>query len=152
MTILMPHHLPAALGKKRKRVGRGNASRGTYSGRGIKGQRARSGGKKGLKLRGLKQTMLHVPKMSGFQTLTPRTQVINLQQLEALFAHNAAVGLAELREAGCVASLDRPVKILGKGKLSKALRIQAHAASQSAQAAIEQAGGTLTIIPFHRKK
>ncbi len=51
---------------RRKRVGRGNASgHGTYSGRGIKGQRSRSGGKKGLKLKGLRHNIKNFPKLRG---------------------------------------------------------------------------------------
>ncbi len=50
----------------KKRVGRGNASgKGSYSGRGLKGQRSRSGGKKGLKLRGLRRLSKRLPKLRG---------------------------------------------------------------------------------------
>ncbi|MCK4554160.1 hypothetical protein KAU19_04310, partial [Candidatus Parcubacteria bacterium] len=55
--------------KKRKRVGRGNASgHGTYSGRGIKGQRSRSGGKSGLKRLGMKMILRNIPKKRGFKS------------------------------------------------------------------------------------
>ena len=72
--------------KKRKRVGRGNASgHGTYSGRGQKGQRSRSGGKSGLKRKGMKQILLQTPKLRGFKSDKPKNQVINLVDINKNF-------------------------------------------------------------------
>ena len=69
--------------KKAKRVGRGNASgTGTYAGRGLKGQRSRSGGKGGLKLMGLKQTFSKLPKNKGFTSPHAKLNVINIEDLE----------------------------------------------------------------------
>src|SRR3989338_10160525 len=82
--------------KKRKRVGRGNASgHGTYSGRGLKGQRARSGGKKGLKLRGLKQLLKNKPKIGGFRSLKPKMAVVNLSDLENNFSAGEIINAAK---------------------------------------------------------
>src|SRR3989344_399564 len=72
--------------KKTKRVGRGNASgHGTYSGRGLKGQKARAGGKGGLKRRGLKQLLRNKPKLGGFKSLKPKMAIVDLDQLEKVF-------------------------------------------------------------------
>ncbi len=66
MIITLSSLKPQKNRKKKKRVGRGNSSgHGTYSGRGIKGQRSRSGGKKGLKLKGLKVFISQVKKAKG---------------------------------------------------------------------------------------
>jgi large subunit ribosomal protein L15 len=66
MTINLSELRSSKNQKKRKRVGRGNGSgRGTYSGRGQKGQRSRSGGKKGLKVKGLKTFIAQTPKRKG---------------------------------------------------------------------------------------
>ena len=68
---------------RKKRVGRGNASgRGTYATRGLKGQRSRSGGKGGLKLRGFKQSLQKVPKLRGFKSPNPANQTVSLGTIE----------------------------------------------------------------------
>jgi large subunit ribosomal protein L15 len=150
--MLTLHTLPKSGNKKHRRVGRGNASRGTYSGRGMKGQRSRSGGRGGLKLRGLKQTFLHVPKQHGFKSLAPDVQAVNLAALEKAFDAGATVNPESLVKNRCITTVNRPVKILGTGTLSKKLMIHANGVSASARAAIEKAGGTVTVTSFKTKK
>lgn len=144
--MLQYHTLPHRRGKKKYRVGRGNARRGNYSGRGIKGQRARSGGKGGLKLRGLKQSMLAVPKKRGFQSANVRVQIVNLADLERVFTDGATVDRTALSAQGLIQSLRHPVKILGKGVLTKRLVVHAHAVSATAQEALRKAGGEFQQI------
>lgn len=150
--MLTLHTLPSSGNKQRRRVGRGNGSRGTYSGRGMKGQRARSGGRRGLKLRGLKQTFLHVPKQHGFKSLAPHTQAVNLKALEAAFEDGATVNAESLLKKRCIAFANMPVKILGTGTLSKKLTVHANGVSEVARAAIEKAGGTVSVVSFKTKK
>lgn len=138
------HTLPKTPGKKKVRVGRGNASAGNYSGRGMKGQRSRSGGKGGLKLRGLKQTFKSVPKLRGFKSPYPKAQPVNLSDLEARFEKGDTVDAAALLEKGLVTTTQKPIKILGQGELTKSLTVKVTAASASAQEAITKAGGTFT--------
>ena len=128
--------------KKRKRVGRGDASgHGTYSTRGLKGQKARSGGKGGLRLKGLKSTIQNIPKMGGFKSLRPKLEVVNLEDLEKNFAANEVITRAGLIEKKIIKSAKSGIKILGNGKLTKKFIVKADKFSQTAKEAIEKAGG-----------
>lgn len=144
--MLQYHTLPPLPGKKKYRIGRGNARRGNYSGRGMKGQRARSGGKGGLKLRGLKQSMLAVPKVRGFHSQAVRAQIVNLADLHRVFDDGATIALKEFIEKKLVRSARTPIKILGQGTLTKKLHVNAQAVSVKAREMIVKAGGTVTII------
>ena len=142
------HDLAPAPGAKteRKRVGRGIAGKGgKTAGRGSKGQGARNnisprfeGG----------QTPLHrrTPKAKGFKNpFRVEYVVVNLDTLEGLDAGDV-VDPGVLRSHGLVAKRGL-VKILGRGEVSKALTVRAHAFSQGAVSAIEAAGGRAEIIP-----
>lgn len=150
--MLTLHSLPKAHGKKRKRYGRGNASKGNYSGRGLKGQRSRSGGRSGLKLRGLKQSIMALPKTRGFRSLAGASQVVSLKQLEKHFENGAVVDSAALLAKGLIQTLEAPVKILSTGKLKKALTVRVHAASKTAQEAITTAKGSFEAVLHPTKK
>ena len=103
--------------KKRKRIGRGNSSgSGTYSGRGQKGQKSRSG-VSGLKRLGMKQMLRQVPKLKGFKSKRPNNQVVNLVDINNNFKDNEVVNSKTLLEKGLIAKIKLPVKILGNGKL-----------------------------------
>ncbi len=148
----------AASGKKRKRVGRGHGSaHGSYSTRGVKGQRSRSGGSKGLYLKGLKPILLQTPKLRGFKSIHAKAIGINLELLEKHFSNGDHVTLKTLRERGLInvrEGAKAKVKILGSGKLSKKLTIEGCAVSASARAQIEKAGGSIVplALPVLRKK
>lgn len=132
--------------KRKKRVGRGNASgHGTYSGRGIKGQRARSGGKKGLKRKGLRTFLRNVPKKGGFTSLKPKMSVVNIKDLEKKFKAGSTVTYKELIKSNLIKTAKNGVKILGQGKLTKKLEIVADSFSKSAKDAIIKAGGKAEI-------
>ena len=129
--------------KKRKRVGRGDSSgHGTYSGRGQKGQKSRSGGKKGLKRFGMKQILLKTPKLRGFRSLYPKVQVVNINEINGHFSDGAQITPQSLFKAGLIDIVKLPVKILGKGKLEiKNLEFRDVKLSKSAGEQIEKMGG-----------
>jgi large subunit ribosomal protein L15 len=142
--------------KNRKRVGRGNSSgHGTYSTRGAKGQKARSGGKRGLKLKGFKRLMQNIPKLRGFKSLVSKMEIVNIQNLELKFENGAVIDGKKLVDAGIIRTIQFGVKILGGGKLAKNFVVKADAFSSSAKEAIEKAGGKAEIVKnnqFHGKK
>jgi len=109
--------------KKRKRVGRGNAAgQGTYSGRGLKGQKARSG-VSNLKRLGMKQVLLRAPKKHGFSSLKPKKQIVNLIEINKHFKGRDIVSPEILLKKGLIDNIKSGVKILGKGEL-KAKNLQ----------------------------
>ena len=152
------HSLKPAPGAKRdrKRIGRGHGSgHGKTSGRGHKGYGARAGAKRRARFEGgqnpihMRMRKLRGPnkKMSmPFEPFRTHTQHVNLDDLEARFDDGAAIGLDELRSAGLAKKRDVPVKILGRGELSKKYTITAHKFSKSARERIEAAGGTCQLI------
>jgi large subunit ribosomal protein L15 len=141
--------------KARKRVGRGPGSGlGKTSGRGHKGAGARSGSKRKPAYEGgqnpihMRTRKLRGPhkKMSmPFEPFRTHTQPVNVADLEARFDAGAEVTPESLREAG-LAKRRHPVKVLGRGDVSKKLTVRAHAFSASAKEKIEKAGGTAEVI------
>ncbi len=136
---------PAAGSRRaRKRVGRGNASgHGTYSTRGMKGQRARSGGRKGLKKKGMKRIIAALPKFKGFVSKRVRPAAVPLAAVAAMKA-GEEVTLRALKRAGLVPASAKGAKVIGIAALSKKLVLKGVAASASAKAAIEKAGGSVS--------
>jgi len=152
------HSLKPAPGSKkdRKRVGRGHGSgHGKTSGRGHKGYNSRAGAKQRARFEG-GQNPLHMrmrklrgpnKKMSmPFEMFRTHTQHVNLDDLELRFDDGASIGLAELKATGLAKARDVPVKILGRGELTKKFTVSAHKFSASARAAIEAAGGSVQVI------
>ena len=85
-------------------------------------------------------------KMSmPFEPFRTHTQPVNIDDLESRFDAGAAVDLAALRAAGLATRKDVPVKVLGRGELSKALTVHAHKFSKTARERIEAAGGTCVV-------
>lgn len=133
----------------KKRVGRGNGSgHGTYAGKGLKGQKSRSGKSapydafEGGQFPSSRK--FHV--LRGFNNKWRTSyQPVNLAALER-FDAGATVTPEALRAAGVLKHLREPVKILGEGDLTKKLTVEAHGFSQGAKAKIEAAGGTATVI------
>lgn len=127
---------------KRKRIGRGGKT-GTYSGKGMKGQRSRSGGSGGLKLRGFKAQLQRLPKLRGFKSRRPRPITLNLKDLETRFNSGDEVNITTIFEKGLISKnqLKLKLKILGEGELTKKLTVAANAFSANAKKAIEDAGG-----------
>jgi len=142
------HHLRPAPGahKARTRVGRGEASKGKTAGRGTKGTKARDqvpasfeGGQMPLHRR--------VPQLKGFSNLRFKTtyQVVNTGRLAGLYPDGGDVTPDDLAAKGAVRP-GEPVKILGTGDVTVALRVTAHAFSASARDKITAAGGTVTTL------
>ena len=129
--------------KTRKRVGRGPGSgQGKTAGRGEKGQKSRSGFSRQLGFEG-GQMPLHrrLPKRGFTNIFKKEYAVVNVSDLER-FDNGATVDEGALREAGLVKGRKDGIKILGDGKLSKKLTVQAAKFSESARKQIEAAGGT----------
>jgi large subunit ribosomal protein L15 len=129
--------------KNKKRVGRGNGSgHGTFSGKGIKGQKSRSGvqiqrGFEGGQLPIIKR----LPRKRGFYNLFRIAySPVNLDQLNC-FEVGTEVTTEMLYQLGLVDSLTRPVKILAKGEIEVALTLRVNKYSEAAKAKIEAAGG-----------
>ncbi len=142
------NNLPS-LGKKRKRIGRGG-SRGGTSGRGHKGQKARTGGKSKIRAGfegGQMPLVRRLPKR-GFNNYEFATDVviINLDSLNRWFETGQEVTKDLLFEKGYLkGSKKAQLKVLGKGVLSKPLIVYADRASKSAQDAIASSGGKLHL-------
>jgi large subunit ribosomal protein L15 len=133
--------------RSRKRLGRGVGSgHGSFSGRGLKGQKARSGGGPRLGFQGGGLALIKsLPMMRGFTNVFRQEySVVNLHRLADLPA-NTEVTLQALVETGLVKDLRKPVKVLGRGELDVALVVEAHRFSRSAQEKIEAAGGSVRI-------
>ncbi len=148
---------PASPRKDRKRVGRGLGSgKGRYSGRGIKGQKARAGSRKmraGFE-GGQMPVYMRMGKQRGatskdampigpFRTLV---YAVNVRDLERRFEEGAEVTPEALASAGLIRNTRRDVKILGQGELTKKLTVSAHLFSKSAKEKIEGAGGSVTWL------
>lgn len=130
--------------RNRKRVGRGPGSgTGKTSGRGEKGQKARSGGSIPAGFEG-GQMPLHrrIPKRGFFNRNRVEYQIVNVGDMGGL---SGEVTPETLRAVGLVGSSRKPVKILGTGEIDIALQVTAHAFSGSARKKIEAAGGTVTV-------
>jgi len=81
-----------------------------------------------------------------FEKFRTRTQPVNLDDLEARFDGGAEVTPDGLREVGLATKREVPVKVLGRGELSKALTVHAHGFSKTAREKIEAAGGTCQLL------
>lgn len=131
--------------KTKKRVGRGLGSTGRYSGRGIKGQRARSGGKSGLQLKGLRGIMLSTPKKKGFTSNRVKPAVLNLSDLNKVFKDGSKVTPKILQTRKLVDKISDGVKILGNGSIEAKITLTGCAVSATAKTKIEAAGGKVII-------
>jgi large subunit ribosomal protein L15 len=146
------HNIRPKPGSKRprKRIGRGEGSRGKTSGRGHKGYGSRSGAKKKAGYEGGQNPIhMRMRKLRGphkkqsmpFENVRTKTQPVNLADLEERFDAGAEVNPETLREKGLAKRSD-PVKILARGEISKKLEVHAHAFSAAAKEKIEAAGGS----------
>ena len=132
--------------RKRKRIGRGIAAgQGKTAGRGHKGQGARSGGGKGPYFEGGQLPLVRrLPFKRGFTNIFAiNYQEVNVDMLEARFEDGALVNGASLLAVGLVRKADEPIKVLGRGDLSKKLEVHANKFTKSAAEKIEKAGGSV---------
>lgn len=132
--------------KRRKVVGRGTGSgHGTYSGRGAKGQKARSGSSIPIGFEGGRMPLhRQLPKKRGFTSRTPKNAVLNLDDLDSKFKNGETVNAKILFNKGMIDFAKQRVKILGGGKISKALILEKVLVSKSAEEQIIKAGGKIS--------
>ena len=133
------HELKVNKKKGRKRIGRGG-KRGTYSGRGMKGQKSRSGAKKDPLFEGGRSSLIdRLKKVRGFKSPHSKKININLNDLEKNFKAGDTVSIKSLIKSKLISKLEakRGIKILGDGKLTKKLILDKDIAlSKSAEKAI----------------
>jgi large subunit ribosomal protein L15 len=153
---------PASARKDRKRIGRGMGSgKGRYSGRGIKGQKARSGSHKmraGFE-GGQMPVYMRLGKQRGpyskdAMPIGPHrtfTVAVNVRDLDR-FDEGAEITPEGLAEAGLIRNTRVDVKILGHGDLKKKLSVTAHYFSASAREKIEGAGGSVTALKERKER
>jgi large subunit ribosomal protein L15 len=153
---------PASAGKARKRIGRGMGSgKGRYAGRGVKGQKARSGSHKmraGFE-GGQMPIYMRLGKQRGpyskdAMPIGPHRTImaaVNVRDLER-FAAGAEVTPEVLAKAGLIRNAKLEVKVLGQGELSKKLTVVAHGFSATAREKIEGAGGSVTALKEPKRK
>lgn len=149
------HDLRPAPGahRERKRVGRGPGSgKGKTAGKGMMGQKARSGPKPSRTFEGGQNPLVRrMPYLRGFKNIwRVEYQVINVGDLNE-WPSDREVTLEALVEAGAI-DTKRPLKILGDGELSTKLTVHAHKFSGSARQKIEAAGGRLVEIPWVQER
>lgn len=135
--------------KKKKRLGRGNASgHGTYSGRGGKGQTARTGGNRRPGFEGGQTPYLRkMPKIKGFKNPNRiEYQIVNVGQLN-IFEDKSEITAINLFEKNLISKKNKPVKLLaGKGELTKTLTIKVEKASEKAIEAVNANKGKVELL------
>ena len=142
------HEIKTKQRKKKKRIGRGG-KRGTYSGRGMKGQKSRAGARFEPIIRGL---IKRYPKLRGYRSKTGyRTGIaaVNIQDLEKNFEKTEKVSPEILLKKKLIRKIKGKVpkvKILGKGDLTKPLELENCHVSKQAKEKIEKAGGKINEL------
>lgn len=131
--------------KDRKRVGRGPGGTDKTSGRGHKGQKSRSGAGKGHFFEGGRSSLLSRLPKRGFSHVGIEYALVNLRDLER-FEAGSTVQFEDFIISGLVRNGNRPIKLLAAGEVTGAYTLHVDAASQSAIAKIEAAGGKV-ILP-----
>ena len=129
--------------KTKKRIGRGG-KRGTYSGRGMKGQKSRSGTKKKPGFEGGKTPLWRqIAKQKGFKSIHPKKETVNVGQLNKKFSDGDIITPKKLQKVGLVDNIKIGVKILSNGDLDKRLEVRDIEVSKFAKEKIEKAGGVV---------
>jgi large subunit ribosomal protein L15 len=131
--------------KRRKVVGRGLGSgHGTFSGRGIKGQKARQGGQIPVGFEGGNMPLhRQLPKKRGFKSRTPKAQLVTLKNISDKFETKVTINPKVLFNKGLIKSVQDPIKILGEGEITKAFTFEKILVSAQARQKIEKAGGKI---------
>ncbi len=132
--------------KRRKVVGRGVGSgHGTFSGRGAKGQKARSGGNIPAAFEGGRMPLhRQLPKRRGFRSIHAKASVLNLDELNEKFNSGDTINPKILVNKGMIKSAQDEIKVLGAGEIKKALTFEKITVSASAKEKIEKAGGRIS--------
>ncbi|HPN54331.1 MAG TPA: 50S ribosomal protein L15 [Candidatus Moranbacteria bacterium] len=140
------HELKTKKREKRKTIGRGG-KRGTYSGKGNKGQKARSGAKIDPLFEGGRSSLImRLKKVRGFKSVNAKKNVVKLETLEKKFKDGETISIETLVKANLMKKTEAKngVKILATGKISKKFNVDKKILlSKSAKDAIIKAGGTI---------
>ena len=139
----------AGADKKARRIGRGNGSGyGKTCGRGHKGLGQRSGGSVRQTYEGGQMPLFRKIPKRGFSNanFARRFEIVNVSQLEHVFADGTAIGIEELVSAGLVDNAKSKVKVLGDGELTKKLSVTAQKFSKSAEQKISGCGGSVKVV------
>lgn len=127
--------------KTRKRVGRGG-KKGTYSGRGMKGQKARAGFSRRATFEGGSTGIVALSKkLRGFKSINAANQVISLKRINANFQSGDTVDAKSLKAKGLIRDSKIKIKILSDGELDKKINFVGVLASKKALEKIKKAGG-----------
>jgi len=135
--------------KNRKRVGRGDGSgNGSYSGRGMKGQKSRSGGGVRPGFEGGQLPMIkRLPSLRGFTNVFKKQfNAVNLDRIIEKFPEGGDIETKDLVGARVIRDNGHPTKILGRGEVAVALSITANQFTKSAKEKIEAAGGSAKVL------
>ena len=143
---MMQHQVAPPKGARRpgRRIGRGDAAgQGSTAGRGMKGQKSRSGRGPRVGFEGGQLPIIKgLPMRRGFNNIfKTHYSLVKLETLEDTFNHGDVITPQTLVERGCVRNLNRPVKIVGGGELTKALTVVADKFTRTAREAIAAANG-----------
>jgi len=144
------HDLKPRPGSKhrRKRVGCGESSgHGKTSGKGHKGQKARSGGSIRPSFEGGQMPLIRRLAKRGFNNADFKTSygIVNLDTLESLFEAGSSINEASLREKGVIRGRLDGVKVLGRGEVTKKFTVEADCFTASAREKLEKAGGSVVV-------
>lgn len=149
------HELKVKAKKSKKRIGRGG-KRGTYSGKGNKGQKARSGGNVDPLFQGGSTSLMkRLKKVRGFKAINPKKNVLKLSQIEKSFADGETISFATLVEKKIFrkSEVKNGVKILATGELKKKITVAEEIlVSDSAIEAIKKAGGKVEEAKEEKKE
>jgi large subunit ribosomal protein L15 len=144
--------------KNRNRIGRGPGSGwGVTAGRGYKGQGKRTGTRRRLRFEGGQMALYRRLPKKGFRNhaFRVRYHVVNVGQIDAAFAAGETVDLATIQAKGLAPKKAKYLKILGFGRLGKAVTVRCHGVSGGAKEKVEGAKGTLEVLTIaveHREK
>ncbi len=150
MIMLKLNDLKPAAGSKKntKRLGRGTGSgQGSTAGKGNNGHKARSGSTNKFYFEG-GQTPLtrRIPKRGFTNIFRKKYQIVNVGDLEKMEQVDKEITVGYLHENGLIHEVDRPVKILGNGELTRNFTVKVHAFSKVAREKIEKAKGKAEVI------
>ncbi|HRY63446.1 MAG TPA: 50S ribosomal protein L15 [Patescibacteria group bacterium] len=153
MAPLSLSNLKPAKGSKRKAktIGRGG-KHGTYSGRGKKGQRSRSGGKSGLKRLGMRQLLERTHKLRGFQSIHAKPAIVSLGMINKNYQAGETVTPASLVAKKIIATGDNGVKVLSDGAFNIKIKLEGCALSAKAAEKIKTVGGEITPLAAKQPK
>ena len=148
ITLNLSNLKPKIKKKTRKRVGRGSGSgHGTYSGRGMKGQKARSGGNIKPGFEGGRMPLIRqLPKIRGFRSIHPKAQVVVLEHMAKMFDDGSVIDSKALYEKNMIENVKMPIKIVGSKPIEKKLEFRGLRLSRSAKLAVEKAGGKINDV------